>query len=99
MSTPLNRNGFNCILPGRNFEAAQKINAEQLQYKDLFIQLKKHNEQQNHATLIITWIRLQHRFYTNITISQHTWNSREQSTLCMCVVFIPASGFNILNIF
>ncbi|CAL6067119.1 Hypothetical_protein [Hexamita inflata] len=52
MSTPLNRNGFNCILPGRNFEAAQKINAEQLQYKDLFIQLKKHNEQQNHATLI-----------------------------------------------
>ncbi|CAL6005777.1 RT/endonuclease [Hexamita inflata] len=52
MSAPLNRNGFNCILPGRNFKAAQKINAEQLQYKDLFIQLKEHNEQQNHATLI-----------------------------------------------
>ncbi|CAL5996651.1 RT/endonuclease [Hexamita inflata] len=46
MSAPLNRNGFNCILPGRNFEITQKLNAaEQLQYKDLFVKLKEHNEQ------------------------------------------------------
>ncbi|CAL6115573.1 RT/endonuclease [Hexamita inflata] len=53
MSAPLNRNGFNCILPGRNFEITQKLNAaEQLQYKDLFVKLKEHNEQQNCTTLI-----------------------------------------------
>ncbi|CAL6105563.1 Reverse_transcriptase (RNA-dependent DNA polymerase) [Hexamita inflata] len=27
MSAPLNRNGFNCILPGRNFKITQKLNA------------------------------------------------------------------------
>ncbi|CAL6073196.1 Hypothetical_protein [Hexamita inflata] len=49
LGLPISR--FQLHIARPHFEAAQKINAQQLQFKDLFIQLKDHNEQQNHTAL------------------------------------------------
>ncbi|CAL6004082.1 Hypothetical_protein [Hexamita inflata] len=86
MSAPLNRNGFNSILPGRNFETSKQRTNSMLpsNYNTKTCSSNSKNTMNNKIAQrqLLTWIRLQHRFYTNIMTLQ-TWNFKEQSTSCL----------------